>query len=342
LDLKLTDAEGKRMSGGHAVDSLALEYFLRSQYLLSTSSQAKAIELLTESVHLDPNNALAWAYLGRAYHINALQFSGDRRELAEAEADYEQALTLDPGLSWARLMMAKLFTETGRVERSVALLHDVLRTNPLAAEAHWELSFAYRYGGLLEQSIDEGERALQLDSHLSSHQFNSYLYKGQYQKFLDSLPSREDAYVVFYRGLAGYYLNDFEHAAAAFDRCYELNQASVISQIGKSIRFGLAGKNREGLEMLRAAESSISKKTLGDGEITYKFAEAYALLGDKAAALTALDRSVGQGFFCYSYIATDPLLRTVQGEAAFQSALEKARTRQDSFRRLVDELDRSS
>src|SRR5262249_47868674 len=92
LDLKLTDAERKRMSGGHAVDSLALEYFLRSQYLLSTSSQAKAIELLTESVHLDSSNALAWAYLGRAYHINALQFSGDRRELAEAEADYEQAL----------------------------------------------------------------------------------------------------------------------------------------------------------------------------------------------------------------------------------------------------------
>src|SRR5262249_26540195 len=337
LDLKLAVADGNRFNR-QAGDPLAYEYLLRSQYLLSTSNQSKAIELLTESVHLDPNNAVAWAYLGRAYHINALQFSGDRRELAEAEADYEQALTLDPGLSQARLMMAKLYTETGRVERSVGLLLELNKTSPLIGEAHWELSYAYRYGGLLNESIEEGERALQIDSRLSSHQFNSYLYAGQYQKFMDSLPSREDSYVVFYRGLASYYLNDFERAAATFDRCYDLNSVSVISQVGKALRLGIAGKNGEGLDMLRAAENSIARNATGDGEIAYKIAQAYQALGDRASALNALDRAVSQGFFCYSYLASDPLLRGLQGDPAFQATLEKARARHEKFQKLVEEL----
>jgi tetratricopeptide (TPR) repeat protein len=133
-------------------------------------------------------------------------------------------------------MMAQLFTETGRVEQAVSLLIELVKANPQMAEAHWELSYAYRYAGLLDESTKEGERALQINTKLESHQFNTYLYTGDYRRFLASLPVREDAYVVFYRGLAEYYLGDMTQAAAAFDRAYELNQASVISQIGKALQ----------------------------------------------------------------------------------------------------------
>jgi adenylate cyclase len=82
LRLSLTDAEGRRLVRNVSVDPVAYEYFLRSRYLLSTNNNQKAIDLLEQSVSLDPNNALAWAYLARAFHINALQFSGDRNELS--------------------------------------------------------------------------------------------------------------------------------------------------------------------------------------------------------------------------------------------------------------------
>ena len=36
---------------------------------------------------------------------------------------------------------------------------------------------------------------------------NSYLYLGEYEKFLQSLPANDSAYILFYRGLAEYYLN---------------------------------------------------------------------------------------------------------------------------------------
>ena len=335
LRLNLTDAEGKRLLHSVSVDPVAFEYFLRSRYLLSTNNNQKAIDLLEKSVALDQNNALAWAYLGRAYHINALQFSGDRSELSSAEANYEQAIALDPELSQARLMMAKLFTETGRVERAVPLLIELVKTHPNMAEAHWELSYAYRYAGLLEESTQEGDLALKIGSKLESHQFNTYLYTGEYEKFLASLPVREDAYVVFYRGLAQYYLGQLTEAASAFDRAYELNQASVITQIGKALRFAIAGKNREGLQLLKTAEARISKLGIGDGEIAYKFAQAYDALGDNDSALRALDRSIDQGFFCYPYFAADPLLKNVRSEPACANILEKARRRQEALKRML-------
>jgi tetratricopeptide (TPR) repeat protein len=334
----LTGPEGERFDNKIPHDPQAYEYFLRSRFLMSTNNHRKAIEMLTKSVEIDPNNALAWAYLARAYHINALQFSGDRRELSAAEADYDQALELDPELPQARLMKAKLFTETGRVEQSVPLLLELLKSNPNIADAHWELSYAYRYAGLLNESIEEGERALQIDARLESHQFNGYLYTGQYDKFINSLPLREDAYVVFYRGLGYYYQNDLNRATAAFDRAYEINPSSVISQIGKALRLAIADKKREGLEILKAAEAGIIKVGRGDGEIAYKFAQAYDALGDKEHALGALNRSVEQGFFCHPYFVSDPLIKNIRGEAEFAAILEKARLRHEAFKRRLEEI----
>lgn len=335
LRLNLTDAEGKRLVHNAPVDPVAYEYFLRSRNLLSTNNHQRAIELLEKSVKLDRNNALAWAYLARAYHINALQFSGDQADLSKAEANYKQALTIDPELSQARLMMAKLFTETGRVEQAAPLLIELVKANPNNAEAHWELSYAYRYAGLLDESTEEGDEALRINTKLESHQFNTYLYTGEYQKFIASLPVREDAYVVFYRGLGQYYLGDMAQAATAFDRAYELNQASVITQIGKALRFAMAGKNGQGLQMLQTAEAKIAKPGIGDGEIAYKFAQVYDALGDKESALRALDRSIDQGFFCYPYFAADPLLKRIRSEPAFANILEKARRRQEAFKRIL-------
>jgi tetratricopeptide (TPR) repeat protein len=43
------------------------------------------------------------------------------------------------------------------------LLREALKTNPNQAEIHWELSYAYRFAGMLKESVAECERARQLD-----------------------------------------------------------------------------------------------------------------------------------------------------------------------------------
>jgi len=147
------------------------------------------------------------------------------------------------------------------------------------------------------------------------------------------LPASEKGYLNFYRGLGYYYLKDTTAAAAAFDRALDLDPDAITSQIGKALRLSIAGKNREGIETLKTAEAKIENGGLGDGEISYKLAQAYAVLGDKDAALNALGHSIEQGFFCYPYIIADPLLDNIRNESGYLPLMEHARVRHQEFRR---------
>src|SRR5208282_3116125 len=91
-------------------------------------------------------------------------------------------------------------------------------------------------------------------------------------------------------------------------------------------------KEVDGLEILRGLESKITKRGVGDPEAAYKIAQAYAVLGDKVSALRMLRQSVESGFFCYPYVATDPLLNGVRSEREFGEVLEVARQRHETFK----------
>jgi len=45
-----------------------------------------------------------------------------------------------------------------------------------------------------------------------------------------------------------------------------------------------------------------------------------------------LRRSIESGFFCYPYIATDPLLQRLRAEPKFKPILETARQRHEAFK----------
>jgi len=76
----------------------------------------------------------------------------------------------------------------------VPLLRESLKTNPNHAELHWELGYAYRFAGMLEESVAECELARKLDPgvKINSSALNAYLYIGDYDKFLQSLPRNSE------------------------------------------------------------------------------------------------------------------------------------------------------
>jgi tetratricopeptide (TPR) repeat protein len=230
--------------------------------------------------------------------------------------------------------MANMFTDTNQVSQAVPLLREVLTTNPNYALAHWELGYAYRFAGMLDESIKECEQARALDPQvkLRSSALNAYLYSGQYEKFLQSLPPDENvAYVVFYRGLGHLYLKDTRAAAADFEKAYQLDP-SLYTEIGKAFSYGLNEKRDEGLNLLKTTEAKMKERGVTDAEAMYKIAQAYALLGEPAAALRMLAQSIKGGFFCYSYIKGDPLLVNVRDQGDFAALLETARHAHEEFK----------
>ncbi|MBS1807139.1 MAG: winged helix-turn-helix domain-containing protein [Acidobacteria bacterium] len=336
LHLSLTSAESARLQRDVPDNAQAYEFYLRGVDLYASNEFNLATQMLEQSVRLSPNYPLAWAHLGRAHTAKAAFEFGGEEYYRKAQSDYEKALSLNPDLIEARIFMANLFTDTGRVEQAVPLLREALATNPNHPEAHWELGYAYRFGGMLKESIAEGERARQLDPEvkLNSSAFNSYFYDGQYEKFLSSLPTKTpSAFIMFYRGLGHYYLKNWERAMSDFDDAYQSNPTSLYIQIGHALRLHVARQTTQGLEQLRAIEQQVERQKVTDAEALYKVAQAFAELGDKSAALRLLRRSIEGGFFCYPYFVNDPLLSNLRGEAEYTKLLEIARQRHEEFKR---------
>jgi len=334
LELNLSPAEAERIKPEAPINPAAYEYYLRGVDLHGQHKFPMAIKMLEESIKIDPNYALAWAYLGASYTSDAAFELGGLEQYRRAQAAYERALAIEPSQLDAKIFLANLLVDTGKVEQAVPMLRDAVKANGNYAPAHWELGYAYRFAGMLNESVAECESARQIDPSVKANGsvLNSYLYLGEYDKFLQSLPDPGDSsFLLFYRGFGEYYEKDFEHASKDFDRAYELDQ-SLYVQIGKALSESIAHRQADGLKILRGLESRIAERGVGDPEAAYKIAQAFAVLGDTSSALRMLHRSVESGFFSYPYIATDPLLNSLRREAQFAQVLEVAHQRHEAFK----------
>jgi DNA-binding winged helix-turn-helix (wHTH) protein/TolB-like protein len=336
LELTLSPSEAELLKTEETVAPHAYEYYLRGVDLYAKGDFPMAIKMLEKSTELAPRFASAWASLGRSYNANASFQFGGAEHYGRAEAAFSKALSLQPTLIDARVYMANMLTDTGRVEEAVPLLREALKTNPNHAETHWELGYAYRFGGMLPESVSECEQARQLDPgvKLNSSALNAYLYLGQYDRFLESLPKTdESALIVFYRGLGEYYKQNSHQAEMNFDHAFELDRSLLQAKVGKAISFQIKHEDSDAVAALRSLESKIKERGTVDPEATYKVAEAYATMGENTSALRMMRQSIENGFFPYPYFATDPLLKTIRSESEFTQLLNAANERHERFKR---------
>ncbi len=334
LELSLSPSEAARIKSDEPVNPLAYEYYLRGVDLVGSHDFPMAIRMLQKSAEIDPNHALTWAYLGQSYTSAAAFEFGGREQYRKAQAAYERALVLQPKQLEANIFLANLLIDTGKVEEAVPLLRDALKSNPRHAAVHWELGYAYRFAGMLKESLVECERARQIDPLVRANGsvFNTYLYLGEYDKFLQSLPDVSDsAFVLFYRGFGEYHQRNWDRAAKDFDRAYKLDP-TLYAQIGMALSDSIAHKESEGLEILHTLENKIEQRGVGDPEATYKIAQSYAILSDKTSAMRMLRYSIQNGFFPYTYFVKDPLLENVRSQPQFAQLMNLARQRHQGFK----------
>jgi tetratricopeptide (TPR) repeat protein len=334
LALNLSPAEENHLKSDAPIDPRAYEYYLRAVDFYSVNDFAAAISILEKSIAIQPNYAPAWAALGRSEETQASLHGGARDLYQKAQDAFERAIALSPSMAEPRIYMGNLMTDTGRVEQAVPLLRTALQANPNNAEAHWELGYAYRFGGMLDESVAEGERARGFDKQvkINSSAMNGYLYLGQYDKFLQSLPSNNSVYVLFYRGFAEYHQKQWHQAQENFDRAYDMDPTLLPAQIGKALSYAMARQDAQGLALLRKTQQRIQDSGVTDSELVYKLAQAYSVLGDKAAGLHMLQHAIEGGFFCYPYFVRDPLLDGIRHEPGFDQLIQEAQRRHEEFK----------
>jgi hypothetical protein len=129
-------------------------------------------------------------------------------------------------------------------------------------------------------------------------------------------------------------MKDLGRASVYFDRARQVDPTALVSQLSEVFKLAMDGHNREGLELLNTIENKLEKDPFGDGELSYKLAECYSLMGDKLSALRLLKKSIDRGFFCYPYFISDPLLENIRGEAQYTVLIEATRQRHERFKQM--------
>jgi TolB-like protein/DNA-binding winged helix-turn-helix (wHTH) protein/Tfp pilus assembly protein PilF len=138
ISLRLTPQERAELSRSHPMNpEVALLYF-KGSYFLSKLDAARAKEMFSEAIRLDPNSAELWAGLADALHTMGA-VGGDYGAFSQAKDAANKALAIDPAQAQALMVLG-----------IVSFLHD---WKPAESESFFTRSIAARPGYAMAHAL---------------------------------------------------------------------------------------------------------------------------------------------------------------------------------------------
>jgi tetratricopeptide (TPR) repeat protein len=136
---------------------------LRTAYeSLQKGNSEQAIRECKAVLASDARSAPAHMLLGQAYLAR-----GEIAMIAEAKAELQQALDLDPGLIWARFYLARVYLDQGILEKAKEQLERGLRDRPSVPHFLSLLGEVDRKLGNAAASVELNRKALGIDPSLT-------------------------------------------------------------------------------------------------------------------------------------------------------------------------------
>ena len=325
LKVQFSDEERKRMKPDTPQSPAAYEFYLQAvSYPQTMEGTQMAIEMLNNSVKLDPAYAPAYLELGIRNNQLAQVGKSTAQAFNEAEKALLKALSLKNDLLPALAYLALLYTDAGRHEEAHSLLIRALRINPNDAWLHFSLSYHYRYIGFLEESKKEVEKALALDP--ENPRFRSgiitYMFLGEYKEALDifNLDS-ESPFTLNLLGEVYFRMGNREKALEYFQKSLLIKEEIGEYYFASSFVEYMKGNIKE------AADFNLKRELTNpaDGEIWYEIARIYGLLQMEDKCSRALRKSVDMGYISYASMKNDFFLDSVRENSRVKELIEKAR-----------------
>ncbi len=321
-------AGGPAEAGTRPKNPEAYDLYLHSVALPHDPAANKdAIAVLEHVVEMDPTYAPAWEQLGLRCYFDATYSDGGEAMFQRSNQAYERALALDPDLSIAASQLITNHVERGELGKAYEAAQALVKRRPESAQAHFALSYVYRYAGMLEQSTRECDAALALDP--GNYTFRScawaFMELGNTARARDFVRldagSEWAAYV-----LPSILLREGKIAEAReavkrmptapryhrdlLEACLQLRPAADLDRIAQE------------LETNQASEA--------DPEILYYEGALLGYCGKKSVALNLLQSAVERNYCAYSNIVYDPLLAKLRADPAIDKVLTSARECQEA------------
>ncbi len=317
-------------TGTRPKNAEAYDLYLHSLALPHDAGPNKdAIAVLEHVVEVDPTYAPAWEQLGLRCYYDADYSDGGEPMFQRSNKAYERAIELAPNRVVAATQLITNRVERGELGKAFEAAGAMVKRRPDSAEAHFAMSYVYRYGGMLDQATNECNTALALDP-------VNYTFRSCAWAFMEL--GKMDRAADFVRLDAG------SEWAAYVTPSILLRQGKIAEAREAVKRMPITPRyHRDLLEaclQLRPAadldrmaqEAETSLPTDPDPETWYYQGALFAYCGKKQAALHLLQSAVGQNYCAHQNLLSDPLLAKLREDAAFDQVLTAAGACQEAVR----------
>src|ERR1700704_2507591 len=228
LRLELSPAEQDGIAKPSTQNAAAYEQYLRgrdlfARFIFRTVAQEDcdaAIEHFQRAIELDPNFALALDGLGASYVNRVFKGFGGAEDYERAEVAFNKALSVDPKLIEARMLMVFVYLWRGEKQRARAEVARARRESPDEPVVHFVKATLHRLDGEYGRALRSYDRLMRLDpaAHVvaSYNRALVYMYMGNFEevaKQLDQAGDPDNPLVKTFRALALYYTGHTDEAA---------------------------------------------------------------------------------------------------------------------------------
>ena len=352
LDVRLTPMDEQKLAGASraapAGDAFA-EYMggKRHLYRGTLTGVNAAIEHFEKALSIDPRFAAAWAGLGDAYMRMAFEHAPDGDWQSRAKEMCERALALDPDLPEARYVRGRLaWNPAAGFDHARAIRESLgaLALRPGLTEARYLLGVVLFHVGLLDESDREFGRILAADPqdlYARAHRGSNRLHQGRYDEAL-ALAEEEVRQVaapwnLYVLAQSQARLSRLDEAAQTVLRmgreAPDYPEAHALSGLVAALRGDDAGARQE------IERTAANRRAFGHyHHAQYDVACIYVRLGELDPALEWLTQSAKNGYPCYSFFESDPLLRPLQAHAGFAPLMRELRAECETYARLYAEV----
>jgi tetratricopeptide (TPR) repeat protein len=283
----------------------------------------KAVEYYQKAIARDPNYALGYAGVADGFVVLAVSGGLPFKEASvKANEAALKAVALDPSLAepHSSLGFIKLFNDWDW-SGAEAEFKQAIALNPNFARAHlWYSSFLV-ITERLDEAVNECERARDLDpfDFYANHWLGQALYHArryddalrQMRQTLEMFPDREGR---LYSEMAEVYEQKKMFAEAFAARQQSLGNCPCVTPLAEAYkRAGYRGW------MLKAVQL-IDQKPHGFWPI---LAHLYAMLGDEAHAMSSLERGYDEHSMPILFITTAPEMDSVRSSVRFRKLVRR-------------------
>ena len=307
LSVELSPAEQVGAGKGSTRNPAAYEQYLRGRDLfarfifrtLAPEDCDSAIAHFERAIQIDPNFAMAHDGLGASHVNRVFKGFGGAEDYERAEQAFTKALSIDPNIFEARMLMVFIYLWRGQKQKARDEVERARKEAPNEPVVYFVKALLHRLDGEYGRALRSYDRLVRLDP--AAHVVASYsralvqMYMGHFDETfreLDTAGDQENALVRTFRALALYYTGQTDAAAELMKDVVDKHPNMHGIRPFMAMFLSAQGKHNEALAQLTP---EVKRNGEVDADISYSIGSVYALEGLQGDAFEWLERSISLG-----------------------------------------------